>query len=137
VRASLAILLVAWSTVAAGQQLGTLFHTPKERELLERLRRGEKVEAAPVIRPDPTVTGFVKRSDGKSTVFLDKQPMPLSDPRLQGLLEPGNVEQFEPAPQLPAPAPVSSAQRPETEPAGKSESAKRRPSASPKRNEEE
>jgi hypothetical protein len=135
VRVSLAILLMAWSAAAAGQQLGTLFHTPKERDLLERLRRGEKVEVAPVVRPDPTLTGFVKRSDGKSTVFLDKQPMPLNDTRLQGLLEPRNVEQFEPAPQPTAPAPAAPAQRQEAEPAGKTEPAKKRPSASPKRDE--
>ena len=130
---------MAWSATAAGQQLGTLFHTPKERDLLERLRRGEKVEAAAITRPDPTLTGFVKRSDGKSTVFLDKQPIPMSTPSLQGLLVPGNVERFEPAPPtfVPVPVPAPSAQRQDSPAAGKTESLKGRPSTPSKRDEED
>jgi hypothetical protein len=139
VRNSFAILLMAWSAAAVGQELGTLFHTPKERDLLERLRRGEKVEAAPVIRPDPTLTGFVKRSDGKSTVFLDKQPMPVHDPKLQRLLEPRNVERFEAEapPPPPPPAPATSAQRQDSLPAGKADSPKGVRAAASKRDEEE
>lgn len=134
-RTSIAILLMAWSAAAAGQQLGTLFHTPKERELLERLRRGEKVEEVAFTRPDPTLTGFVKRSDGKSTVFLDKEPMPVTDPRLQGLLDPRNVLQFEPAPAPPPPpaAPAPSTQRQDSSPKAKTESPKGRPSTTSRR----
>ncbi len=101
------MLLLAWSAAAAGQDpLGTLFHTPKERDLLERLRRGEKVEAAAVTRPDPTITGFVKRSDGKSTVFLDKQPFAVGNPKDNNLIEPGVVQRFDPAPPPPPPPPL-------------------------------
>ncbi len=97
------MLLLAWSAAAAGQdQLGTLFHTPKERDLLERLRRGEKVEAAAVTRPDPTITGYVKRSDGKSTVFLDKQPFAVGNQQDNNLIEPGVVQRFDPAPPVTA-----------------------------------
>jgi hypothetical protein len=104
VRASLAILLLLISAAAAAQEsLGTLFHTPKERDLLERLRRGEKIEAAVVTRPDPTITGYVKRSDGKSTVFLDKQPFAVGNPKDNELIEPEVVQRFEP--ELPPPAP--------------------------------
>lgn len=100
-------MLLAWSAAAAGQdQLGTLFHTPKERDLLERLRRGEKVEAAAVTRPDPTVTGYVKRSDGKSTVFLDKQPFTVGNPQDNNLIEPGVVQRFDPAPPVLLPPPA-------------------------------
>ncbi len=117
------MLLLAWSAAAAGQDpLGTLFHTPKERDLLERLRRGEKVEAAAVTRPDPTITGFVKRSDGKSTVFLDKQPFAVGDPKDNNLIEPGVVQRFDPAPPPPPPPPgpqAAPAKRETAEPEGK------------------
>lgn len=108
-RPSLAIvmgLLGTWCATVSAQELGTLFHTPKERELLERLRRGEKIEATAILRPDPTVTGFVKRSDGKSTVFLDKQPFTVDDADNNKLIEPGIVERFEPQP-APPPPPLS------------------------------
>jgi len=92
---------------AHAQQLGTLFHSPAEREALDKLRRGDvpgkAVESIPL--PDPVVTGFVKRSDGKSTVFIDKRPYPARDPRVQGVLDPRIVERYEPVP-LPPPAPA-------------------------------
>lgn len=104
-RNSLAFVLVILSAAAQAQQLGTLFHSPKERETLERLRRGESPEQAAVaIRPDPVVTGYVKRSDGKSTVFLDKRPYRARSGRMQGLLEPRIVERYEPIPLPPEPA---------------------------------
>lgn len=106
-RASLAILLLAAAMGADAQQLGTLFHSPAEREALDKLRRGDvpgkAVESIPL--PDPVVTGFVKRSDGKSTVFIDKRPYPARDPRVQGVLDPRIVERYEPVP-LPPPAPA-------------------------------
>ena len=106
-RASLAILLLAAAMGADAQQLGTLFHSPAEREALDKLRRGDvpgkAVETIPL--PDPVVTGFVKRSDGKSTVFIDKRPYPARDPRVQGVLDPRIVERYEPVP-LPPPAPA-------------------------------
>lgn len=116
-RASLALLLLSAALGSHAQQLGTLFHSPAEREALDKLRRGDvpgkAVEAIPL--PDPVVTGFVKRSDGRSTVFIDKRPYPARDPRVQGVLDPRIVERYEPIPlppaapvEPPAPAPVES-----------------------------
>ena len=111
-RASLAILLLAAAMGADAQQLGTLFHSPAEREALDKLRRGDvpgkAVETIPL--PDPVVTGFVKRSDGKSTVFIDKRPYPARDPRVQGVLDPRIVERYEPIPLPPAPEPAAPTQ---------------------------
>lgn len=104
-RLALALLLV--SAVAGAQELGTLFHTPKERDLLERLRRGEKVETTVITRPDPTITGYVKRSDGGSTVFLDKQPYVVRDAKDEKLIQPDVVQRFSPAPPVQAPAPAA------------------------------
>jgi hypothetical protein len=106
VRTRFAIALLACSAAVPAQELGTLFHSRQEREVLDRIRRGEPVEqarsAAPL--PEPVVTGFVKRSDGRSTVFIDKRPYPARDSRMQGVLEPKIVERYEP---IPLPPPVA------------------------------
>lgn len=105
-RTRLALALLAFSAAVPAQELGTLFHSRQEREVLDRIRRGEPVEqaksAAPL--PEPVVTGFVKRSDGRSTVFIDKRPYPAREPRMQGVLEPRIVERYEPIPLPPAPS---------------------------------
>ena len=75
---------------AAASELATLFHSPEERARLDRLRRGEAPAAAraPEARRDPRITGFVKRSDGRSTVWIDGVPVPVSNPRAARLLDP-------------------------------------------------
>jgi hypothetical protein len=66
-----ALLSMAGSALAAGE-LRTLFHTAQERERLDRVRRGEPPEAPSAkTNVTPAVTGFVKRSDGQSTVWID------------------------------------------------------------------
>ena len=125
-RARLFVLLLAASVAAPAQQLGTLFHSPKERETLDRLRRGESVDQAFVPLPDPVVTGYVKRSDGKSTVFIDKRPYPARDPRMQGAIEPRIIQRYEP--HLPPPAPAGD----EAASAAKTPPAKKEPVAPPR-----
>ena len=94
-RRSLAVLLVALAAPCAGAlELGTLFTTPEERVRLDRLRRGEPetpvaTEGARAL--NPTLTGFVKRSDGRHTVWIDGAPMPVSRPGAGTLLEPRAV----------------------------------------------
>ncbi|HUQ29793.1 MAG TPA: hypothetical protein VM051_14450 [Usitatibacter sp.] len=78
--ASRVLLVVAlWASGvahAAAPALGTLFHTPEERERLERMRRGEpESPAAPAPGAASAITGFVKRSDGRHTVWIDGQPI--------------------------------------------------------------
>lgn len=117
-RTRLFVLLLAASASAPAQQLGTLFHSPKERETLDRIRRGERVEQAVAPLPDPVVTGYVKRSDGKSTVFIDKRAYPVRDPRMQGAIEPRIIQRYEPYPlPVPAPAPAGEEPAPATKPA--------------------
>jgi hypothetical protein len=97
------------------------------------MRRGESVDQAVAPLPDPVVTGYVKRSDGKSTVFIDKRPYPASDPRMQGVIEPRIIQRYEP---LPPPAPPTP---PAEEPsaAARAEPAKKKPVAPPKGSKEE
>ena len=132
-RTRLFVLLLAASASAPPQQLGTLFHSPKERETLDRIRRGERVEQAVAPLPDPVVTGYVKRSDGKSTVFIDKRAYPVRDPRMQGAIEPRIIQRYEP---LPPSVPLA---LPAEEPsaAAKAEPAKKKPVAPPKGSKEE
>lgn len=65
--------------IASAAELGTLFSTPEERDRLDRLRRGEPAPSA-ASHPGsstPQVTGFVKRSDGRDTVWIDGRPQPM------------------------------------------------------------
>ena len=95
VDAILAALLAAFATAAGAAELGTLFHTPQERERLDRLRRGE-VAAAPASGPraERAITGYVKRSDGRSTVWIDGVPVQVPTSRAGPLLEPGVVRGY-------------------------------------------
>ena len=127
-RTRLFVLLLAASAAAPAQELGTLFHSPKERETLDRMRRGESVDQAVAPLPDPVVTGYVKRSDGKSTVFIDKRAYPARDPRVQDAIEPRIIQRYEPHPLPPSVPAAAVAPENGTKPA----SEKKEPSPRPK-----
>ena len=76
-RRALAIALcLAGAANAAELALGTLFHSADERAKLDRMRRGEtEPAAAPAPGQSSAVTGFVKRSDGRNTVWIDGTPV--------------------------------------------------------------
>jgi hypothetical protein len=90
-----ALALCAIATTAGAAQLDRLFHTPEERERLDRLRRGEPVAAAtenvPARRKE--LTGFVKRSDGRGTAFIDGIAVPV-DRNATPLLDPKSVRAY-------------------------------------------
>jgi hypothetical protein len=130
VRIRLFVFLLAASATAPAQELGTLFHSPKERETLDRIRRGERVEQAVAPLPDPVVTGYVKRSDGKSTVFIDKRAYPARDPRMQNAIGPRIIQRYEPYPLPASPAPVPPGE--EATPPAKAAPTKKEPVTPPK-----
>ena len=73
---ALAALLAAGllaPVAAAAQELGRLFFTPEQREALDTRRKARLPDKpAPVaISPSTRVDGYVQRSHGKSTVWLD------------------------------------------------------------------
>ena len=75
---------------AGGEELRTLFHSAEEREQLDRLRRGDPPQESSVAkRGPPVVGGYVKRSDGRNTVWLDGQPV--TGPDAQRLGEPSKL----------------------------------------------
>lgn len=86
-RAITALVACCLPVALAAQPLGSLFHTPAERTQLERQRAGLGTDDGSELR-EPVITGYVKRSDGKSTVFLDRQPHRLDSRSEQRLLEP-------------------------------------------------
>lgn len=64
---------------ADAQQLGRLFFTDDQRAALDARRRArvpDKPSAAPVVvSPTTRLDGFVKRSEGPSTVWVNGEPL--------------------------------------------------------------
>jgi hypothetical protein len=67
------------------QSLGRLFTTRSERALIDRDRKGERrqpsVATIPDLAPPPpnVITGVVRRSDGRHTVWVDGTARPAND----------------------------------------------------------
>lgn len=95
---ALALLQAALPLLAATQELGTLFLTPQERERLDRLRRGEPEAPAELAPTAPgahsAVTGFVKRSDGRHTVWIDGVPVTVRGPANARVLDSSAVRAY-------------------------------------------
>lgn len=76
-RAATAMLACALFVPAAAgaQELGRLFFTPGQRASLDERRNARLPDKPAAVPPSPTtrVDGFVRRSGGKSTVWLDGQ----------------------------------------------------------------
>jgi hypothetical protein len=77
--AVLAGVLLGSAAVARGDELGRLFFTPEQRAALEARRKAhvpDKV-ATPVIEsPITRIDGYVQRSGGLSTVWVNGEPIP-------------------------------------------------------------
>ena len=88
------------AAIAGAADLGTLFTTPEERARLDRLRRGESPVSDAVVTSSrataPMVTGYVKRSDGRNTVWIDGEPVSVGKGH-SALLDPRAVDRPVPA----------------------------------------
>ena len=92
-RLLLAALCLA-AAAASAADLGTLFTTPDERARLDRIRRGDPPPSegtVPASARAAVVTGYVKRSDGRNTVWIDGSPVSVSRGSA-ALLEPRAVD---------------------------------------------
>lgn len=77
-RAALAaLLLLLAAPPAAAQALGRLFYTPEQREALDARRRARLPDKPAAAAPSPTtrLDGYVRRSSGRSTVWVDGEAM--------------------------------------------------------------
>ena len=63
---------------AAAQELGRLFFTPEQRAALDARRAARLPDKPSVVRESPTtrVDGYVARSSGRSTVWVDGEALP-------------------------------------------------------------
>jgi hypothetical protein len=99
-RALALALLFACAPLAAAE-LGTLFHTAEERARLDRMRRGEPATpqpgsaTTPRAPSPPEVTGFVRRSDGRNTLWIDGQAVATTNPKNAPLFDPRLVRDLE------------------------------------------
>ena len=91
-----ALAALALCTGAHGAEaLGTLFTTPEERAHLDQLRRGDPVASSPAgPAHEARITGFVKRSDGRSTVWIDGLAVPIGSRDANRILETGAVRGY-------------------------------------------
>ena len=82
-RLSLLLLFVGLSESCMAQELGRLFFTPEQRQALDARRRArvpDRPSAPVVVSPTTRMDGYVQRRGGKSTVFVNGEPIPETDP---------------------------------------------------------
>jgi hypothetical protein len=85
-RALLAFIGLALGAAAdpcAGQQLGRLFFTPEQRATLDERRKArvpDKPAAAVVASPTTRLDGYVQRSGGRSTFWVQGESLPEDTP---------------------------------------------------------
>jgi hypothetical protein len=79
-----ALLLVGFSGLSApclAQDVGRLFFTPEQRQALDARRRArlpDRPNAPVVTSPTTRLNGYVSRENGKSTVWVNGEPLPES-----------------------------------------------------------
>lgn len=77
------VLLLGLSEAASAQEpFGRLFFTPEQRQALDARRRARLPDrpSAPVVSPTTRLDGYVQRGNGKSTVFVNGEPVPETAP---------------------------------------------------------
>lgn len=83
-------LMAAWlasmAIASSAADLGRLFFTPQERDNLDRQRRGEKSQSTAA----PTLNGYIKRSDGRNTIWVDGGPLRATDRQVNQAVVDGN-----------------------------------------------
>lgn len=73
---------------------GTLFFSREQREKIDRARlRGEPIDEESVLAPDrkSVINGFVKRSDGKATVWVDGEALSKVTLVISDMVQPSDV----------------------------------------------
>lgn len=74
--------------------VGTLFFSREQREKIDRARlRGEPIDEESILTPDrkSVINGFVKRSDGKATVWVDGEALSKVTLVIADMVQPSDV----------------------------------------------
>jgi hypothetical protein len=82
-RLAFLLTFLLWNEACVAQELGRLFFTPEQRQALDQRRRArvpDRPSAPIVVSPTTRMDGYVQRRGGKSTVFVNGEPIPESDP---------------------------------------------------------
>jgi hypothetical protein len=80
-------MALAFCQGLGAQELGRLFFTPEQRDALDARRRSrvpEKAAAPLIIAPTTRLDGYVRRSDGRSTVWVNGDTADDSRPQTDG-----------------------------------------------------
>jgi len=82
-RTLIVVLICAFPTLATAHQIGRLFHSPAERSALDAQRKAKPSQHSsapkpPVALPPTRLDGYVVRSDGRSTLWLNGHATPTS-----------------------------------------------------------
>jgi hypothetical protein len=90
----LILSLTGFSLEANGQDLGRLFFTPDQRAALDARRKArvpDRPQAATTVSPTTRLDGYVQRSGGRSTAFINGEAVlegtadaPVVDPQRRG-----------------------------------------------------
>jgi hypothetical protein len=87
------MLGIGFSTLVCAQDLGRLFFTPEERAALDARRRSrvpDQPAALPLIlSPTTRLDGYVRRSDGRSTVWVNGASVEDTAPQADGRVSVG------------------------------------------------
>ena len=89
-----ALLMTIFLGTAQAQELGRLFFTPEQRAALDARRKArvpDRPAMTSVVSPTTRLDGYVKRSGGRSTVFVNGEALlegtaeaPVIDPERRG-----------------------------------------------------
>ncbi len=93
-RALLALLVALAPAMCGAAELGRLFYSAQERAHLDELRRGDPALPAPRRVGSHVITGYVERSDGRGTVWVDGRPVPVTGEAQAKLLDPARVRDY-------------------------------------------
>ncbi|MBX3651646.1 MAG: hypothetical protein KF771_09760 [Burkholderiales bacterium] len=78
------LLVTALPAAYAAELTGRLFFTPDQRDQLDQLRKQKAIASQVRDEPVPetvTYNGIIRRSDGKTTIWMNNQPMSDADLR--------------------------------------------------------
>jgi hypothetical protein len=77
------LMFLFFSEFCVAQELGRLFFTPEQRQALDARRRArlpDRPNAPAVASPTTRLNGYVQRENGKSTVWVNGEPLPETAP---------------------------------------------------------